>query len=428
MCRGGWGPAPDECCDVTSDVGSAGLNGDRALPNGTITTNGKATLRRHPATESCVVVSAPQGAGCGQRDAEPFSSQRATSDSGRCPLTAGGAGVNTVWGGGAPERCQVLALDGGGAKALFSAHVLARLEADLGIRITDAFDLIAGTSAGGIIAMALGAGLRPAEIVEHYAALTSQVFPHGRRSRLHYLLHPRKQAYSGEVLRRALAEVLGSRVLGQSSKRLVIPSWDVQRGEVHLFKTPHHERLRRDWQIPMVDVGMATTAAPTYFPAATVDGQRLIDGGVWANNPSVVAIGEAVSMLRISLNSIRLLNIGTVDQRTPHPRRFDNGGWVTWATTATSMMLAASSRGTQGTAMHLIGAPNYARFDVTVPGAVFTLDQADPAALAGLAAGQSRLLSPIYCDLFDGHQALPYTPIHGPGHHPAISTPPGAES
>jgi uncharacterized protein len=51
------------------------------------------------------------------------------------------------------ERFQILALDGGGAKALFSAHVLARLEADLGVRVADAFDLITGTSAGGIIAL-----------------------------------------------------------------------------------------------------------------------------------------------------------------------------------------------------------------------------------------------------------------------------------
>ena len=80
-------------------------------------------------------------------------------------------------------------------------------------------------------------------------------------------------------------------------KRLVIPAWDVQRGAVHIFKTPHHMRLARDWRIPMVDIAMATSAAPLYFPAARVDGHRLIDGGVWANNPSVVAIAEAVSML-----------------------------------------------------------------------------------------------------------------------------------
>ena len=60
----------------------------------------------------------------------------------------------------------MLALDGGGAKALFTAHVLARLEADLGLCIADSFDLIAGTSAGGVITLGLGAGMRPAEIVE----------------------------------------------------------------------------------------------------------------------------------------------------------------------------------------------------------------------------------------------------------------------
>lgn len=63
------------------------------------------------------------------------------------------------------EPFQILALDGGGAKALFTAHVLARLEQDLGVSISESFDLIAGTSAGGIVALALGAGLTPAQIV-----------------------------------------------------------------------------------------------------------------------------------------------------------------------------------------------------------------------------------------------------------------------
>jgi patatin-like phospholipase/acyl hydrolase len=330
--------------------------------------------------------------------------------------------------GSALRRFQVLALDGGGAKALFTAHVLARLEADLGLCIADSFDLIAGTSAGGVIALGLGAGMRPSEIVEHYATLTARIFPHGGWAKWRYVLRPWTNAYSGELLRQALGEVLGSRLLGHSHKRLVIPSWDVQRGEVHLFKTPHHARLRRDWKISMVDVAMATTAAPTFFPAAAVDGQRLIDGGVWANNPSVVAIGEAVSMLDVPLRSIRVLNVGTVDQRTYHPKRFDVGGWATWATTATPLMLTASSRGAQGTAMHLLGAHNYARFDVTVPGAIFTLDRASPEALAGLAAGQSRVLSPTYTEMFADHVAHPYTPIHGPGSRRATPTPPGGDS
>src|SRR4051794_5599689 len=92
-----------------------------------------------------------------------------------------GAQVNPVTelepAGSRPDRFQILALDGGGAKALFIAHVLARLEQDLGVTIGDSFDLIAGTSAGGIVALGLGAGLRPSEIVSHYEELVEKVFP-----------------------------------------------------------------------------------------------------------------------------------------------------------------------------------------------------------------------------------------------------------
>lgn len=314
-----------------------------------------------------------------------------------------------------PVPFQVLALDGGGVKALFTAHVLARLEADLGVRVTDHFDLIAGTSAGGILALGLGAGLTPAEIVEHYTDLAERVFPRSRRAPWRVGSRALGPVYSGAVLHEVLTEVLGPRLLRESAKRLVIPSWDVQRAEVHIFKTPHHPRLRRDGNISMVDVAMATTAAPTFFEAARVDGQRLVDGGVWANNPSLVAIGEAVSMLDVSLDAIRVLNVGAVDQRTNHAERLDAGGWINWARPAANFMITAASRGAQGTAAHLIGKDDFVRFDALVPGSVFTLDRASPDALAGLAAGQSRFLSPLFTERFAEHTASPYTPNPLPG-------------
>lgn len=309
-----------------------------------------------------------------------------------------------------PEHFQILTLDGGGAKALFTAHVLAHLETDLGVRITDHFDLIAGTSAGGILALGLGAGLSPAEIVEHYADLTQRVFPRSRRAPWRLGSRAVAPTYSGAALREVLTEVLGRRLLGESDKRLIVPAWDVQRAEVHIFKTPHHPRLRRDGRISMVDVAMATSAAPTFFEAALVDGQRLVDGGVWANNPSVVAIGEAVSMIGVGLDAIRVLNVGTVDQRTHHAERLDTGGWLNWAKPAANFMITAASRGTQGTAAHLIGKDDFVRFDALVPGDVFTLDRASPKALAGLAAGASRSLSPLFTERFAEHTASPYTP------------------
>ncbi len=320
---------------------------------------------------------------------------------------------------------QILALDGGGAKALFTAHVLARLERDLGVNIKDSFDLIAGTSAGGIVALGLGAGLVPSEIVGHYEELVETVFPATRRRLWRRLCQLTAPIYDADALRPALTKVLGERLLGDSTKRLVIPAWDVQRGAVHIFKTPHHARLVRDWRIPMVDIAMATSAAPLYFPAARVDGHRLIDGGVWANNPSVVAISEAVSMLNVPLNSIRVLNVGTMDPLTNHPKRRDRGGLLQWAKPITPLILSAGSRGGQGIAEHLIGKSAYTRFDALVPGGLYALDSADPNDIAGLAASVSRELSPVYTERFADHHAAEYTPLIRDRHrsHPTSTSP-----
>ena len=314
------------------------------------------------------------------------------------------------------EQFQILALDGGGAKALFTAHVLARIEQDLRVSISGSFDLIAATSAGGIVALALAAGLTPAEIVEHYEELVSTVFPAARRRPWRRPRQLTAPIYDHRALRTALTNVLGARTLGESTKRLVIPSWDVQRGSVHIFKTPHNPRLTRDWRIPMVDIAMATSAAPLYFPAARVDGHRLIDGGVWANNPSVVAIAEAVSMLNQPLSSIKVLNVGTIDQLTNHPKRLDRGGLLNWAKPIAPLILNAGSRGGQGIAEHLIGKDAYTRFDARVPGDLYALDSADPSDLAGLAASVSRELSPIYTAQFAAHRAAEYTPLVGDPH------------
>jgi patatin-like phospholipase/acyl hydrolase len=76
-----------------------------------------------------------------------------------------------------PERFQILSLDGGGIKGPFSSAVLAAIEEDLGVNVVDHFDLITGTSTGGIIALGLGLGLRPREIVEFHLSKGPQIFP-----------------------------------------------------------------------------------------------------------------------------------------------------------------------------------------------------------------------------------------------------------
>ena len=106
---------------------------------------------------------------------------------------------------------QILSLDGGGLKGLFAAAVLAELEADLQTRILDHFDLVAGTSTGGLVALALGAGYRPQEIVDFYVARGSHVFSRPRH--VGRLVRPKHNAHR---LRDALEDLLGPRRLGDS--------------------------------------------------------------------------------------------------------------------------------------------------------------------------------------------------------------------
>ena len=304
------------------------------------------------------------------------------------------------------DRVQVLALDGGGLRGLFSAHILACLERDLGVTIRDHFDLITGTSAGGLIALALGAGIAPSDIVEAYAQLATMVFPPRRRR--NWLRRIFRPTYSVDALRVAVESLLGARVLGDARTRLVIPAYDVARGAVHVFKTPHHPRLVRDGAVPMVDVAVATAAAPTYFRAPAVDDVRLVDGGLWASNPSVVGIAEAVSMLDAPLDAIRVLNVGTTDPIGAHPRKLDDAGVWRWAPRIVPVTLTASARAAAGTAAHLVGHDDYIRVDARAPADAFQLDRAHAGDLLGLASSVAREHSPVFTKRYADHVATPF--------------------
>ncbi len=171
-------------------------------------------------------------------------------------------------------------MDGGGIRGIFSAAILAAIEADLNIRVIDHFDLIAGTSTGGIIAIALGLGFSPAAILDFYLKEGGSIFanPWGLAS-LRRLV---RSKFDDGPMVAALKKYFGDKRFGQSTKRLIIPSYNLGEDDVYLFRTAHHQRLRRDYKVPAWMVAQATSAAPTYFPISqNVDQLRLIDGGVW---------------------------------------------------------------------------------------------------------------------------------------------------
>lgn len=310
----------------------------------------------------------------------------------------------------------ILALGGGGIRGMFSAALLAQLEADHGVRIHEHFDLVVGTSTGAIIALGLGAGMRPAEILELYARHQDSIFAPSRRRALGKAMSLIHSKYDPAGLEVALGEAFGDRLLCESSLPLVIPCFDLGRRAVHVFKTPHHERLRRDWRVPMAHVAMAATAAPTYFPAFHLPGDqvRLVDGGVWANNPSTVAVTEAVSLFGQRLEDIRLLNIGTLTSTAVRARKLDRGGLLAWVRSpnVVEVLLAGQAIGSFNQAQHLIGPHNAFRLDADVPPELVQLDRADPRDLIAAAAHDSRRFGPTFAEHFASHVRHPYTPQH----------------
>jgi uncharacterized protein len=307
------------------------------------------------------------------------------------------------------DRFQVLALDGGGLKGLFLAAVLGHLEADLGVRITDHFDLIAGTSTGGIIAVGLAIGMRPWEIVEFYSMHGPHIFPQAERPK--WVRRMRGPRYGPGPLRAALHDVFGARVLADAEKRLVIPSYDIDANTVHLFRTPHSPRLNRDFRVPMVDVALATSAAPTFLPAHRLEGANLVDGGVWANNPTMVAVTEAGGELGLPLRCVRVLSLGTTSEVRPMDDALANGGLISWARRGPGLALDAQALTANNQAAHLLGRDHVLRIDPVVAAAEFRLDLAHDRKLLSRAANASRHASPDVRAKFLDHVAAPYTPF-----------------
>lgn len=310
---------------------------------------------------------------------------------------------------------QILSLDGGGIKGLFSAAILAHVEEDLQCRITDHFDLIIGTSTGSIIAVGLGLGLRPRDIVNFYLKHGPEIFPtSGFSQKFAGFRHLFRRKFDNKALEQALRECFGERLLGESTTRLVVPSFDVGRNDVCLFKTPHHPRLIRDHKLKAWQVAMSSAAAPTYFPAVrSIESRRLIDGGVWANNPLMVAITEAKGLLGVPLENIRVLSLGTTDPIQTGADKLDAGGLWTWRRDVVRVAFRGQSVGATNQAKLLLGDHNVLRVDPIVPDGVFALDLIDAERHMALAAHESRTAMPKIAAFVQEHQAAPFEPFHG---------------
>jgi uncharacterized protein len=308
---------------------------------------------------------------------------------------------------------RILSIDGGGIKGVFPASFLATIEDAVGDRVSNYFDLIVGTSTGGIIALGLGLGWSAAELLAFYEELGPRIFKGAPYLRgLPWLFRAK---YDPSPLHEALVEQFGDRRIGESTTRLVIPSVNLENGKVHLYKTAHDPRFETDYKCTAVEVARATSAAPAYFPSyASPAGTPLVDGGVWANNPVAVAAVEAVGVLEWSRAETAVLSLGcTTEPFDVKWARRRALGLGYWGLRATELFMAAQAHAALGMAQHLLGKENVVRFNPVMPRGRFKLDLTrETQALRGLGATEAREALPQLRRVFFAEPADHFVPFH----------------
>jgi len=338
---------------------------------------------------------------------------------------------------------KILSLDGGGIRGAFTAAVLAEIENRLDRPTGDYFDLVAGTSTGGLIAAAVASGHSASKIVDFYQQDGPAVFaPRPRytpEKRTRRLAMPAARVavektvgvslddilqtkYRSAPLVDAVGRVFGDQLVGDIAKcRLVIPAVDVTVGRTLVFKTPHLPNLTRDRHYRVADVLLATTAAPTYFPHATLrGGGAVVDGGLWANNPSLVAYTEAMKIRECAQrecdphfepSDIEILSIGTGEPRYSLAPPGDHAGIGWWGPRVFDVASVSQSQGVSFQLQYLLDS-RYTRVNFELPDESWTLDSVKhlPALFhKGRTAAHDQLA--LLMDRFFGGEAPDFLPF-----------------
>lgn len=218
---------------------------------------------------------------------------------------------------------KILSIDGGGIKGLYSSTILEHLEAKYG-PVSDYFDMICGTSTGGLISLALGIKIPARDISGMYVNQGQLIFP--KRSKIAGIV--RQTFFRGKYSDLPLREVLHSIFKGAKMKELqnlvCIPSYSITDAKPWIFKRDHGP-LYRDNDTLLEDVALATSAAPTYFPVCEIDRydqKQFIDGGVWANNPTLIGVIEALTYFvgeNRDFKNIEVLSVSSLNNTAGKP-------------------------------------------------------------------------------------------------------------
>jgi patatin-like phospholipase/acyl hydrolase len=247
---------------------------------------------------------------------------------------------------------RILSIDGGGIRGIIPGQILVALEEKLkkkagndNVRIADYFDLIAGTSTGGILTCAYlcpdkDNPSRPrytaGQVVNFYLDRGNEIFDVPLKQKIITAGGTLDEKYPAEKLEGALKDYFGDTKLSELFKPCLITSYDIERRQAHFF-TQKDAILKEGWNYYVKDVARATSAAPTYFECAKVTsltniGYPLIDGGVFVNNPAICAYAEVHHQYNVRAKDMAILSLGTgyVKKSYDYNKAKDFGlvGWI----------------------------------------------------------------------------------------------------
>lgn len=327
---------------------------------------------------------------------------------------------------------RILSIDGGGVRGIIPAILLAEIEARSGHRIADLFDLVVGTSTGGILVLGLsipGSTGRPAfraeELVTFYTDDGARVFPGGGPPTLSERILGRGDSLKGSLLNsaqrvggvfggnpkyagnaryfpkgleRTLVEAFGQVKLSGALVEVAITSYDAKSATAVVFSRSDAVASAAA-DLSMADAARATSAAPTFFPPLEIvwngASRSFVDGGVWANNPAMVAISESLRMTAqrsLTATSVILVSLGT-GQPPPKPQFDPHRPWL-----ATLTDLVALGTGTDDAhrvmerALGPSGGGRYWRFQAISPDVGGAMDDPTPTRVAVLKATAEALI------------------------------------
>jgi len=309
---------------------------------------------------------------------------------------------------------RVLALDGGGIRGLIPAEVLRHIESHTR-PISESFDLIAGTSTGGILALGLtkpdNSGkpqFSAGDMCDLYLKEGATIFPHSIFQDLKTLHGLTDARYPSAPIEKILAEHFGETMLSKALTEVVVPSYDLTAPGPFFFKREYAANEGEDWDVPMALAARATSAAPTYFdPAvlASADGHAdhaLVDGGTFANNPTLSGYVDALRLKKVP--RIVVVSIGTGrPPQTPgsgpipiESAKAADFGLARWARPILEVVLDGVPKAVEYQ-MNVIqdahpGDLRYFRLQSDLPTASHALDDASPENCAKLVADARTLI------------------------------------